>query len=66
MHGHFSCNVWAKIKFLAIVRLTPIMGRFTSDENLKFLDEVLLSPYRKYLFPDLEIFIFVITGSFVR
>lgn len=47
--GHVTCNVWGWIHLYGVGELTEITGRFTADQYLEILEEVLVPTVRLLL-----------------
>ena len=57
--GHVTCNTWGWIHLYGVGELTKIEGRFTSDQYLEILEEVMLPSVRSYALPYPEKIIFM-------
>ncbi|KAK3885555.1 hypothetical protein Pcinc_008351 [Petrolisthes cinctipes] len=57
--GHVTCNVWGWISLHGVGELTEINERFTADQYIEILEEVMLPSVRSYLLPYPERIVFV-------
>lgn len=57
--GHVTCNLWGWMSINGVGELTPINGRFTSEQYIEILEEVMLPSVRAYAFPYPERFLFI-------
>lgn len=57
--GHVTANVWGWVNLNSIGELVEINGRFTADQYLEILEEVMLPTVRAYTLPFPEQIIFM-------
>lgn len=57
--GHVTCNLWGWISLYGVGELTDINGRFTADQYIEILEEVMLPSVRAYVLPYPERIVFV-------
>lgn len=57
--GHVTLNMWGWINLNSIGELTEIHGRFTADQYMEILEEVMLPTVRAYTLPYPETIVFM-------
>lgn len=57
--GHVTCNVWGWVNLYTLGELTEIQGRFTADQYLEILEEVMVPTVRAMALPYPERILFM-------
>lgn len=63
--GHVTCNVWGWVHLHGVGELTEIRGRFTAEQYIEILEEVMVPSVRAIALPYPERIIFMQVNIFL-